>query len=267
MLCIKSKISKVLAGIYGLARARPRKPTTFSGAGVSGTQSYDPRRADFDLTFDWLSQKLAFAPDPSWTVLEVGYGKRGWAPFYKQYFDCVYGVDIEDFSSYNPGVNTIIADITKERPLPPNSIDLVVSHSVFEHLSDVEAALANINKVLKVRGHVLITISPLYYSASGSHVNSPSKLTNWEHLDPDSDHFMIDNPLKDSSTSGHLLNKLTYCEFLGHVGKQPWSIINCLPSFDMRTLPSFLSGSNYRELDLRLYGFMFVGRKDSDITS
>jgi len=68
--------------------------------------------------------------------------------------------------------------------------DVVVSWSVFEHVryDVVEGAIASIFSVLKPGGLLFLQISPLYYSAFGSHL-SPWIPAPWAHLQMQLDHF------------------------------------------------------------------------------
>lgn len=81
-----------------------------------------------------------------------------------------------------------LADVT-DIPFPFETFDLVVSHEVFEHLSDVAAALGEIRRVLKPRGLAYIYIH-VYMSLSGGHhikwkfpdTAPPDDVPPWDHL-------------------------------------------------------------------------------------
>lgn len=216
----------------------------------------------FEHAYGWFVDNLPEKPAKKWTVLEAGQGKYGWSDLYRQSFSQVYGVDIEDYSQFHPNVESLQHDLTKPLPLPDKSVDLVVSHSVLEHIIEVPDVLANLNKVLRVGGYVFITISPLYYSGAGSHVNTPVKLQSWEHLDPASECYMISNPLANSSTAGHCLNCMRFSDFMGWVGQLPWSIVKTKLAFDSRDIPDFVERDKWSETDLRLKGFFLLARKE-----
>jgi cyclopropane fatty-acyl-phospholipid synthase-like methyltransferase len=55
-------------------------------------------------------------------------------------------------------------------PLPDSSIDVIVTWSVFEHVSDIPGLLAEIRRVLVTDGLLFIQIWPLYFSEHGSHL-------------------------------------------------------------------------------------------------
>ena len=74
-------------------------------------------------------------------------------------------------------------------PLPDASIDLVVSHEVFEHIADVPAVLADIARVLRPGGRIYIYIHNFTSLSGGHHIawkhpdTRPSrKVPPWDHL-------------------------------------------------------------------------------------
>jgi SAM-dependent methyltransferase len=74
-------------------------------------------------------------------------------------------------------------------PLPDASIDLVVSHEVFEHISDVPAVLAELARVLRPDGQIYIYIHNFTSLSGGHHIawkhpdTRPSKIVApWDHL-------------------------------------------------------------------------------------
>ncbi len=219
-------------------------------------------------TYQWLEKSLPAKPYRKWIVFEGGQGKFGWSDLYLHFFDKVYAGDIEDYSHYHPGVISIQSDFSRNIPLGDKSIDLVVSHSVLEHVENVLAVLSNFDRILKVGGYIFITAAPLYYSAEGSHINHPTKLKNWEHLNPKSDYYLIDNPLRGKTTSkGHELNKMTFSEFMGFVGKMPWSIIRSKLQIDPRPIPNYVNQEIWPEMDLRTRGFFLLAMKEFHCTN
>ncbi|MCB0188241.1 MAG: methyltransferase domain-containing protein, partial [Caldilineaceae bacterium] len=63
----------------------------------------------------------------------------------------------------------IVGDLTEVlRACPPNTVDLVTSHHVFEHLANLEEVLQEIGRVLKIGGRLEIVVphfsNPYYYS-------------------------------------------------------------------------------------------------------
>ncbi|MCG8459489.1 MAG: class I SAM-dependent methyltransferase [Holophagales bacterium] len=76
-----------------------------------------------------------------------------------------------------------------ELELEPGAFDLVVSHEVFEHLPDVEAALARLARVLDPRGLTYIYIHNFSSVSGGHHIawkypdTEPSEtVPPWDHL-------------------------------------------------------------------------------------
>ena len=74
-------------------------------------------------------------------------------------------------------------------PLPDASIDLVVSHEVFEHIADVPAVLAEIARVLRPDGKIYIYIHNFTSLSGGHHIawkhpdTHPSRVVApWDHL-------------------------------------------------------------------------------------
>lgn len=55
-------------------------------------------------------------------------------------------------------------------PVPDDSVDVAVTWSVFEHVTDVAGLLAEIRRVLVPDGILFIQIWPLYFSEHGSHL-------------------------------------------------------------------------------------------------
>ncbi len=219
------------------------------------------KRILFERSFHWLRKKLPAPPDPDWTVAEAGQGRYGWSSFYREHFSKVYGIDIEDYSGGRPEVISIQADLAESIPLPDEAVDLVVSHSVLEHVKDVPASLANLDRILKTGGYVFVTISPLYYSARGSHVSVPVKLANWEHLDPASPYYMLTNPSPEGKRSGTFLNQMTFSDFMGWVARQPWAVVASKLAIDDREIPSWVDRGRHSEMDLRTKGFFLLARK------
>jgi ubiquinone/menaquinone biosynthesis C-methylase UbiE len=74
-------------------------------------------------------------------------------------------------------------------PLAEASVDLVYSWSVFEHVADVPGVLAELARITKPGGLLLIQVEPLFYGPYGSHlqrlVDEP-----WAHLRLGEDEFL-----------------------------------------------------------------------------
>lgn len=216
------------------------------------------RRKVFDATVEWLAESLPLRR--SWRVLEVGAGRNAWASLYLEHFDDVVAADLNDFSADNPGVSYVVADITHGLPLPDQSIDLAVSHSMLEHVHDIGAALRNINRVLAVGGHVFLTVAPLYYSAEGAHMRSRG-ITRWEHLDPAHPIYMTTSPFPEDPEGGHFLNRMKWTDVLSDIGRQPWEIVRTKLMIDRQPLAPWLDLERHSEFDLRCRGFFLLARR------
>lgn len=218
-----------------------------------------PKQPIFDKLFQWLNSHASISPN--WTVAEFGVGKTGFAGLYAEKFSRMVGIDIEDYSAYHPGVEFFLSRANKI-PLPDNIVDLVVSHSAIEHLNSLPVSFSEINRITKTGGLLFLTVSPLYFSGYGSHINVAGKrLDNWEHLVKESPYYMTQNPMPDAKTSGHYLNKLTCQTFLQQVGKQPWTILKFDRRYETGPIPEQVDRSVASHLDLRTKSFLFLGQK------
>jgi SAM-dependent methyltransferase len=77
-------------------------------------------------------------------------------------------------------------------PLPDGSVDLVTAWSVFEHVREPAALLADIKRVLRPGGVLFIQVWPLYHSEHGSHL--------WPWFDKPFQHHVLD----DAAMRAHL---------------------------------------------------------------
>ncbi len=74
-------------------------------------------------------------------------------------------------------------------PLPDASVDLAVSHEVFEHIADVPAVLKDLTRVLKPQGRIYIYVHHFTSLSGGHHIawkhpdTRPSRVVApWDHL-------------------------------------------------------------------------------------
>ncbi len=216
----------------------------------------------FEIAVKWLVSALGRAPDSGWTVLEAGHGSTGYARYYAQLFDRVYGIDLKDYSLFHPGVTSLVGDLTQNVPLDPGSVDLAVSHSVLEHVADVPAVLKSIDRVLKRDGYAFITVYGLYFSPEGSHVRtSDLHYRNWEHLDPGSPHYLLRASPNSKVTKAAYLNGARMSDYLAALGSVPWDIVRLSRSYDEREIPEYVDRGQFDELDLRTRGFKLLARK------
>lgn len=211
----------------------------------------------FRATYDWLTDALPESQPRR--LLEVGAGRHGWAALYQEHFEEVIALDLTDFSEDNPGVEYLVGDITRPLPISEQSFDIAVSHSVLEHIRDLNGALDNISRALKIGGYAFLTVAPLYYSAQGAHMRYRS-IERWEHLDPEHPDHLTDTPFPNDPDGGHFLNRMTWSDMLAAVGRQPWEIMKTKVMIDHQPFPSWLPGP-YTGMDLRCRGFFLLARK------
>lgn len=217
------------------------------------------KRAIFENLFAHLSEHVEIGP--KWTVAEFGIGRIGFGSFYKEHCARVIGIDVVDFSENHPDLEFVLSNGT-DIPLPDECCHAVVSHSVLEHVGDLEKSIAEIDRITRPGGILFLTVNPLYYSAYGAHLHDTDgvRLENWEHLDPTSPHYMTRDPNWVSDGAGHALNMLTSERFLAAVGRVPWTILNYRLDFERKPAPPHVD--QRRDIEMLLRGFRFIGRKE-----
>lgn len=220
----------------------------------------DPLRAVYDDIIGWAGDRLGLEGAE---LLEYGVGKRGFAEFYSASCKRVVALDIENYGRLHAGKPYEFKRYKGDRiPEDDLSFDIVASHSVLEHVLDIEASLAEIDRILKVRGRAFLTVSPLYYSSWGSHVRvDGQRLDDWSHLRPDADHYLTAIPFAGAGPGGHHLNKMTMADFLHAVGNQPWDIIALKRTYERKAPPEGLVPMAGTPLDLISKGFQLLARK------
>lgn len=223
-------------------------------------------RSDVDRTYIiWTSLFKTLADNADMSeiqrVLGVGVEFGGPEVNYNDHFPEHYCLDLVDYSDRNPNLKFVTANIEEGVPFPDASFDLVYSHSVFEHLKDMPRAIVEIDRLIGLGKYVYITVSPLYYSPTGSHVNLPKQLAHWEHLYPGSEHYLLDSPDPKRIHEGVFLNKMTVANFLEAVGRVGWEVLHfSLRIVHPRHVPSELK-ERYPLVDLVVQEYRFVGRK------
>lgn len=221
------------------------------------------QREIFEGLFDYFISNVPH--NNNCTVAEYGVGKWGFGRFYAECYKKTYGIDIEDYSAYQPGVEFVISDGTNT-PIENRSIDIVFSHSVLEHVKDLNLVLSDMDRLLKIGGYLYLTVNPLYYSSFGAHLyENGERVENWQHLDPEYKHYLTDEPLPNAKTRGHYLNKLTASIFLSAVGSQPWEIIRYYAHFETKSIPLYVNSEVASLHDLKTKAFKFIGRKICDL--
>jgi SAM-dependent methyltransferase len=99
----------------------------------------------------------SFAPELAGKVLDVGCGKKPYKKLFTNVSEYI-GMDIE-----NPGHNHQDEDIDvyydgNKFPFPDHSFDSILTNQVFEHVFNPDQFLAEISRVLKPGGRLLLTV-------------------------------------------------------------------------------------------------------------
>lgn len=97
--------------------------------------------------------------EPNDTVLDIGCGRQvSNLSQLKERANVLIGIDVVTFEISDPDLVLLAGSICDMRSIAANSIDLAYSRSVMEHIRDVDAAYAEVNRVLKPGGrYVFLT--------------------------------------------------------------------------------------------------------------
>jgi ubiquinone/menaquinone biosynthesis C-methylase UbiE len=96
------------------------------------------------------------------TLLDAGCGRT--TPVLRKFLgkaERLIGVELVEFTDVPPGIETYNADLA-HLPLPDASVDVIMSRSVFEHLTDPEAVYRELARVLKPGGRVVFLTANLW---------------------------------------------------------------------------------------------------------
>lgn len=111
----------------------------------------------FNVVADFISQK------PNQIIADIGGGKR--CQYSKllnsKLGSTVIAVDIspEELLLNHDADLKVVADVTKEIPLPEESVDIITTKLLLEHLENIEPFFANSQRILKTGGY-LISLLP-----------------------------------------------------------------------------------------------------------
>lgn len=95
-------------------------------------------------------------------LLDAGCGRT--APVLRKYLGRVerlIGVELVDFTDVPPGIETYNANLAT-LPLDDNSVDLIMSRSVFEHLTDPASVYREFARVLRPGGQVIFLTANMW---------------------------------------------------------------------------------------------------------
>lgn len=99
---------------------------------------------------------------PRSVLLDAGCGRT--APVLRKYLGKaakLIGIELVPFTDVPPGVEMHNADLGK-LPLPSGSVDLIMSRSVFEHLTDPESVYREFARVLRPGGRVIFLTANMW---------------------------------------------------------------------------------------------------------
>ena len=110
-----------------------------------------------------FEQQVGTLIEPGRTVLlDAGCGRT--VPVLRKFLGRagrLIGVELVDFTDVPPGIEVHNSDLGR-LPLPDASVDLVMSRSVFEHLTDPDAVYRELARVLKPGGRVVFLTANLW---------------------------------------------------------------------------------------------------------
>ncbi|WP_425257369.1 class I SAM-dependent methyltransferase [Rubrivivax sp. RP6-9] len=99
---------------------------------------------------------------PQDTLLDAGCGRT--VPVLRRFAGRagrLIGVELVDFTEVPPGIETYKTDLA-HLPLPDACVDLIMSRSVFEHLTDPDAVYRELARVLKPGGRIVFLTANLW---------------------------------------------------------------------------------------------------------
>lgn len=131
---------------------------------------------DEDHPYNIYEKLINSALKPDWVLLDAGCGRE--APVLRKYTGKVgklIGIDCEEFASPIPGIELVRGDIGNMDSIDSNSIDMVISRAVLEHIQNPELVLKEINRVLKLNGNFVFLVPNLYDYSSIISLLVPNK--------------------------------------------------------------------------------------------
>ena len=113
------------------------------------------------LDWDWFLAEVRGALFPGAVLLDAGAGECKWS---EKFPDVQYiGLDAKvGDPTWDFGQVQIEADLNESIPMPDNSVDVVITIQVMEHLNRPQVAAREFARVLKPGGHVFAT-TPFFY--------------------------------------------------------------------------------------------------------
>jgi 2-polyprenyl-3-methyl-5-hydroxy-6-metoxy-1,4-benzoquinol methylase len=156
---------------------------------VQGRPDLAPVRAYNHAMIDALD---AGAPLLGRTLLDVGASPHGFsleralAKGAAEYLGVGLGVWEPVEVRHQQAVGRLVAAYGEALPVEPESVDLVVSLSTFEHFPDGAAVLREIHRVLRPGGRLFANFQPVWTSSAGHHLHHIESVARlippWAHL-------------------------------------------------------------------------------------
>ena len=105
-------------------------------------------------------------PDPNAALLDLGCANGSWTMHVARRVGTtkIHGIELDLASaraSAERGINVAIADLSHGFPFSDDSIDVIHSNQVIEHLIDVDNFVAETHRVLEVSGYAIISTENL----------------------------------------------------------------------------------------------------------
>lgn len=105
---------------------------------------------------------IAALRSPQDTLLDAGCGRA--VPVLRRFIGTaarLIGVELVDFTDVPPGIEIYKTDLA-HLPLPDACVDVIMSRSVFEHLTDPDAVYRELARVLKPGGRIVFLTANLW---------------------------------------------------------------------------------------------------------
>lgn len=192
---------------------------------------------------------------PAATLLDAGCGRT--APVLRGYLgkaERLIGVELVPFTDVPPGIETYNTDLA-QIPLPDNSVDVIMSRSVFEHLQDPQAVYREFARILRPNGAVVFLTANMWDYG-----------TQLARLIPNRLHARIvrvveGRPEEDTFPTAYRTNTRSAVERLaGEAGLQveAFEYLSQYPNYLMFNGALFFLGMCFEKLISRVHGLRFL---------
>lgn len=106
-------------------------------------------------------------------------------------YDKAWKMRIEQYKNgYNTEIQFLQADIVNLKSIENDSIDIVGSDAVFEHINKFSDAIKELKRVLVPDGILYANFGPLWYSWGGDHISGTENTENaYNHIRLDKDNY------------------------------------------------------------------------------